>query len=267
MGIDLFTLIAQIINFLILVYLLKRFLYAPIVKSMDEREKGIASRMKQAEETQKKADQEAETYRQKKQELDKQMDDLIDKARDEAADLKKDLIKKGRMEVDNIKAKWQKAIEREKDSFLKDLRRRASEQIYRAIRKVLQDLAEEDMEQHIFEVFIKRLQNIDDERRQIIIDTVRKSDHGILVRSTFELPEGQRKTIDEVIREKFLPDVNIRYETTQDLICGIELRADGRKIAWNIDNYLQSLEENLFRLSEKPVEVSDEEQENKNQND
>ncbi len=49
MKIDWFTLIAQVINFLILVWLLRRFLYKPILKAVDEREKKIASQLKDAE--------------------------------------------------------------------------------------------------------------------------------------------------------------------------------------------------------------------------
>ena len=43
MLIDWFTVIAQMLNFLILVWLLKRFLYQPILDAIDAREKGIAS--------------------------------------------------------------------------------------------------------------------------------------------------------------------------------------------------------------------------------
>ena len=44
MQVDVFTLIAQIVNFLILVYLLKRFLYRPVLDAMDRREADIAQK-------------------------------------------------------------------------------------------------------------------------------------------------------------------------------------------------------------------------------
>ena len=49
MLIDWFTVAAQAVNFLILVWLLKRFLYKPILGAMDAREQRIASRLRQAE--------------------------------------------------------------------------------------------------------------------------------------------------------------------------------------------------------------------------
>ena len=49
MLINWFTVCAQAINFLILVWLLKRFLYKPILHAIDEREKGIAAQLADAE--------------------------------------------------------------------------------------------------------------------------------------------------------------------------------------------------------------------------
>ena len=49
MLINPFTVLAQLVNFLILVWLLKRFLYKPILHAIDEREKGIAAQLAQAE--------------------------------------------------------------------------------------------------------------------------------------------------------------------------------------------------------------------------
>ncbi len=49
MLIDWFTVVAQIVNFLILVWLLKRFLYKPILDALDAREKKIAKELADAD--------------------------------------------------------------------------------------------------------------------------------------------------------------------------------------------------------------------------
>jgi len=61
--IDYFTIFAQIINFLVLVLLLKHFLYGRIIKAMDEREKRIESQLQEAAKKKKEADEEADSYR------------------------------------------------------------------------------------------------------------------------------------------------------------------------------------------------------------
>ena len=45
MLIDWFTVLAQIVNFLILVALMKRFLYGPLIAAIDAREQSIAARL------------------------------------------------------------------------------------------------------------------------------------------------------------------------------------------------------------------------------
>ena len=49
MSIDWITVAAQVANFLVLVWLLKRFLYRPILDGIDAREAEIAGRMQVAE--------------------------------------------------------------------------------------------------------------------------------------------------------------------------------------------------------------------------
>ena len=77
MLIDWFTTVAQIINFLILIALLRYFLYRPIVSAMEKREKAVADRWHEAEQQRDQARAEAELQRKKNQELEEQPEQLI----------------------------------------------------------------------------------------------------------------------------------------------------------------------------------------------
>ena len=65
MLIDWFTVIAQVVNFLILVWLLKRFLYRPILNAIDAREKRIAAKIADADAKEAEAQKQREEYQQK----------------------------------------------------------------------------------------------------------------------------------------------------------------------------------------------------------
>jgi F-type H+-transporting ATPase subunit b len=69
-----------------------------------------------------------------------------------------------------------------------------------------------------------------------------------LIRSTFDQPADQKAAIQNAMNETFSADVRIRYETTPDGVCGIELTAGGQKIAWTITNYLDALDEKVGQL-------------------
>ena len=84
MLIDWFTVCAQAVNFLILIWLLKRFLYKPILHAIDERAKGIAAQLAEADaKTAESAEGERQLQR-KNEALDQQRRALREEATDEA---------------------------------------------------------------------------------------------------------------------------------------------------------------------------------------
>ena len=85
MPIDWFTVVAQAINFLILVWLLKRFLYRPILHAIDERKKGIANQLAEAEAKKAEAQKERDDFQHKNEEFDQERAALLKKVTDEAS--------------------------------------------------------------------------------------------------------------------------------------------------------------------------------------
>lgn len=83
MLINWFTVFAQIINFLILIWLLKRFLYGPIIKAMEERERKIASVMEQARKSEEDAKLHSVELAREKQALTDAREGLMAKAKEE----------------------------------------------------------------------------------------------------------------------------------------------------------------------------------------
>ena len=84
MLIDWFTVGAQALNFLILVWLMKRFLYKPILHAIDEREKRIAAELADADAKKAEAQKERDEFQHKNAEFDQQRAALLSKATDEA---------------------------------------------------------------------------------------------------------------------------------------------------------------------------------------
>ncbi|MGB4220397.1 MAG: hypothetical protein WBJ50_03870, partial [Smithellaceae bacterium] len=161
MHIDWFVFIAQIFNFLLLMYLLKRFLYGRILKAMDDREAKIAARFAEAEQLQAKATEEARLYERRNQELLEQKEQMLNEAVAAADARRRELMEKVRTEVEQVKIRWQEMIAREQDAFLHDLRNRAARQLFATVRKALADLADADLEERIIDEFIRRIRDLD----------------------------------------------------------------------------------------------------------
>jgi F-type H+-transporting ATPase subunit b len=243
--IDWFTVTAQVINFLVLVYLLKRFLYGPIIKAMDEREKRIALRLQEAQQEKADAEQEVALYQGKNRDLENRREALLSEIKEEAETRRKELMNEARNHVDAVRDKWYEAIEREKEAFLQDLRQRAGRQTCAIARQALKDLANIDLEHHIIHVFIERLRNLDKEELEAIKESFRKSGGRINLRSAFEIPREMAQEIAKVLQDHESDPVDLRLEISSEVICGIELKVHGRKIAWSLGDYLGALEEGL----------------------
>ncbi len=253
MLIDYFTTIAQIINFLVLVFLLRHFLYRPIIKSMDEREQKIASRLKEADENRKKARQEEENARKVMQELAAKHDGMVAKATEEAQAFRADLMKKARGEVDKSKADWYEALERQKEELLSDLRLQAGKDVYAVSRRAIRDLATDELEGQIINTFLKRLETMGESDKERLKEFYKKPGQKITVASTFEIPEEMRKKIQETLRRQVGTDMEIQYRTAPDMISGVELSANDMKIVWSIDSYLNDLEADLSRTLDRRI--------------
>ncbi|MBP8953836.1 MAG: F0F1 ATP synthase subunit B [Armatimonadetes bacterium] len=253
MQIDTFTLIAQIVNFLILVALLKRFLYGPIVRMMEERQARISARLDEARAKAEKADSAREAYEQKRRELDEQTRQIIDEAEEQAEERRAELLDRAREEADRASMRWRQAMERERSAFARELRRRAGLQVVGIARRALQEMADAELESRAVSLFAQQIRDLDDGTVVTLSERMGKSGSARLV-SAFELNDDDRETLAKLIAERFGDGVALSFETSPDLICGLELRTDGRKVVWSMDSYLTTLEEEILRLmDETPV--------------
>lgn len=250
MLIDWFTVGAQVLNFLVLVYLLKRFLYGPIIKAMDERERKIALSLEQAQEQRNAAEEERARYEEKNRQLDGQRADLLSAIKDDVEETRKTMMHGVRTEVDGVRANWYEALDREKDAFLRDLQHRVGEHAYALARRALQEMADMDVEIHIARVFEARLRNLKEDEAEKLGQAVSQSQGKAVLRTAFDLPQDAVQGILGFLESLKTGPVDLTLETTPDVVCGIELVIHGHKIAWSLAAYLESLETDFSRAFE-----------------
>lgn len=257
MNIDWLTLIAQIINFLILVFLLKHFLYDRVVKAMDEREERITSRFDEAEKEKNEAKKMRRDYEDKLGQIGDKRQEILSGAHEEAETRKKEMIREARYEVDKMKRSWQDALEKERDNLIKDIRRNTGQQIYAVARRALSDLSDQELEKQMLDVFIDRIEEMDNDefnRKLNISDGGKK---GITVTTNFDIHGNTQKRIREIISKKTRKSNKVEFETTDKMICGIEITTGGRSISWSIDRYLDDIENRFLEvLSLKDADVT-----------
>lgn len=245
MLINWFVVAAQIINFLILVFLLKRFLYGPIVKAMATREERIASQLAAAQQKREDAEQEEASLRQKMRNIEEQRQKMLAQAEEEAQAHKQKLFAQAREDVEHVRQKWVESVKWQKEAFLENLKQRLVQEIFVISRRVLQELGDLEVEQRMLEVFLDRLRQLVPAEQQALQDSLKEAGGELHVTTAFALtPETQEK-ITARVQDLFGQGLSLRFTTSAELLAGIEMLTSSRKIAWSMGNYLDTLEEDL----------------------
>jgi F-type H+-transporting ATPase subunit b len=248
MLIDWFTVAAQIVNFLILVWLLKRFLYRPILDAIDARERRIAKELADADAKKSVAQQERDEFQRKNDELDQQRSALLSAATEEAHTERQRLLGEARQAADDLLAQRQATLRNDARNLNQELSLCTQQEVFAIARKALSDLADANLEARIVETFIRRLCAMDAQALAAFGAALKTTDEPALLTSAFDLPDTQRAAIQNALNEIFAADIRLRFASAPEKISGIELSARGQKIAWSIADYLAGLESSVNEI-------------------
>lgn len=161
-GINPTSLVAQIINFGVLFFLLSKLLYKPVLRLLEERAEKISQGLKAAEESLREKEK-LET--QKKEEMKKtqrEMARILSQTKDEAKSMSESIILKAREEAKKEAVKEYEQLEqrlREEEKLLKD---RVSKMVVELTKKTLADTLNQDQatQKKIFSAQLKKLKKI-----------------------------------------------------------------------------------------------------------
>lgn len=254
MLIDPFTVLAQIVNFLILVALLKHFLYGPITQAMAQREQTIASRLNQAQQQETVAQQEATRLQQMQHDFAAHRDQRLTELRSQIEDQRLSLLTAAKAEVGQAKTLWYQSLEQEKAGVLRAFRQQSAYQLAQTVRQVLIDLADADLEQQVVNTFLTRLGQLPASEQQVLQTALAIADGiPVVVRSSWPLPEENRQAIAAAVQTAATHPITLHFETNADLGCGVELRTPDYKLDWNLAAYLDHLEHALALTLDTPA--------------
>jgi len=241
MLIDWYTVGAQGVNFVILVLLLRHFLYKPVLAAIDAREKHIAGELADAQGKQAAARQEHEKFEAKNQALDAQREGLLAQAATAATAERDRLVGAAQQQAAAIGTEQAAALRSNLASLSEEITRQAGEEVLAISRRALADLATASLEERLGEVFTRRVRELTGPAKDTLGAAIRGSPDPVLLRSAFALPAAERGAIEQALNETFATAVRVRYETDAGLVCGIELSANGQRVGWSVADYVKSL--------------------------
>jgi len=248
MLIDWFTVGAQVLNFVVLVWLMKRFLYQPVLDAIAAREKRIADQIADAAAKQALAATERKTFEDKNTAFDQQRAGLLGKAKADAQAEGQRLADEAQKAAAALAAQRQQLLATQAEHLQQAISGRAAHEVFAVARKTLADLANVALEERMVEVFMRRLRELPADAKDPLGAALKQRAEPARVRSHFKLPADQQAAIQDAVNVSFSADVPLRFETAADAVCGIELLAGGQKLAWSISEYLRDLEHEVAAL-------------------
>jgi F-type H+-transporting ATPase subunit b len=240
MLIDWFTVVAQGLNFLVLVWLLKRYLYKPVLAAIDAREKHIALAIADAESQKKAAEQERQVLATKKAAFDGEAAALRKQASIAADAERTKLLADARSEASSLREKQMAALRQDQIRLGGDIAHRAQQEVLAIARKALEALAGASLEERMVGVFLKTLRGLDAPAKKTLLAAFGAASDAV-VRSAFDLPDAQRALIQQAVDETFSISGTLRFEVSAELLCGLELWVGGQKLSWSMADYLDGL--------------------------
>jgi F-type H+-transporting ATPase subunit b len=248
MLIDWVTVAAQAVNFLLLVWLLHRFLFKPVLKVVNEREQKIRKQIEDAQLQQTQARKEREALSQEKEELLQRKEALLSQAQEDAKKERESLIKQVRFEADTLRRSFQEKIHNEQKTVFFDLRKQFEGTVFHIARKVLEDITQERFQESVVRAFIHKLDEMASDQKNIILEDIRMFPGVLYVRSAFTLSPENKDHIEKALRAHFGEGISLSFEVNPDLICGVEFATSGHKVSWNIAEYIFKIQDNVCRL-------------------
>ncbi|MFU8788822.1 MAG: hypothetical protein ACNA7G_07315 [Methylobacter sp.] len=242
MAIDWFTVGAQIINFLILVWLLKKFLYRPITEAMHSREQGLLERLQQAQIDRSEAEQLKNQHQSSLQQLHNDADKIRSDARQQAEAERLLQLQNLDSEMQQKKNQFVEELQRQQQAAGAAIKQLIAEKTVQLTGKILEDLADQRLEQQIVRQFLQHLDTLPD-GQQTLLQQALSQNGAAIISSAFLLDDA----LGQALRERLAQDGadNVVFEQDPHLVCGITLEASGRSWEWTLERYLAELESEL----------------------
>ena len=248
MLIDWFTVVAQMINFLLLLWLLNRFLYRPIISAMDKREKLLAENWEAASTAKTEAEAARQLFVEKGKTIELHKQALLKTAQEEAEQEKQQLLALARSQVEKQQTEWERSLEKEQRQMQERLQEEIQQEVFALAEQFLLAFADAHLEEEMLAAFLRRWRQKTADGTFSLAKLQEKAPAVVIVRSAFALSEPSRRQLEAAFLEAGLQEPQVSFESCEKLGCGLEVIVNEQKLSWSLDGYLTSLRQEATKL-------------------
>lgn len=242
MEIDWWTFVAQIINLIILLFLLRKFLYIPVLKAVETRQKMIADALKKADDARQKAQKITAECEQRLAQIEVQKQQILVEANAKAEEFAQKLMQEAKEQYQVAVIGWQNKVLGEQKAFEAAMQNLIAEYFARFADSALTQMADVHLNDLIVVKFMEKLQA---EKEQLKKMFAGKKQLTIVLAQP--LSNEILQQIKQFLQENAGVDATVKFvvQQNQELICGIAITAGGQQISWHLADYMQQFQQRL----------------------
>ncbi|MDR3289950.1 MAG: hypothetical protein LBT02_01555 [Rickettsiales bacterium] len=231
---DLYTIIAQIINFLIFLFLLNKFLFKPVLGALEKRRADIKKQIEDNEEKNKEAERLEGEYYDKLKEINIERDKILHDAKEDIKKYKEEEILKMQNEANLQQEKLDKLMKEKKESFLKNFEQDFGKLFLEYGNAILKAMANANLQEQIVNVFVDKINKMD----EIEFKKINNEDTLEIISSD---AIENHKTIEDALKNKGFTHKKLMYRIDESLILGFEIKANGYVLSWGAREIIKKM--------------------------
>jgi F-type H+-transporting ATPase subunit b len=239
MELDWSTFLLEVANFLILVWILKHFLYRPVKAAIEARRERVEAALAQAEATREEAEQARAGYEAQRRALDAEQAEARAGLERALAAEREQRLSALHEELDRERDKARALAERERAEAERRCQETALGLAGRFAARLLGELAGADLEGRLVDLAIAQLGNLDEAQREALAAAVARDPAAVQVKSAYPLGADRRRALEGALAAAAGRDVECAFGDAPELMAGLEIDAGALVLGANLRDELR----------------------------
>lgn len=246
MGINWVVFFAQIVNLFVLVWLLKKFLYRPIINAVEKRQAQIISKVNKAKEEYALAEAEHKKLKKKIDTFDKTKKKRFDEVAEEIEAYKKAQIAIIKKEASQERQKRQNELNRQTEMLHTQIRDLLADNFIALSHKMMGELSGETPFEQSVTLFQKNIAILSKTDIKKIKESYKKQKI-ISITSSDTLSEKMKENLGLFLSKTFSWEMPIKmiFEVDKSLVLGLEMTVGDIAIQWHLKTFLDEYQTKL----------------------
>lgn len=238
LGIDLGTLLLQVANFLIMAFILTRFLFRPLKEMLDRRAKEATRTMDEAEEARREAETLRQEYEEKHENIDAQFAALKNEARIVIDQTRQQMLKEAHAEIEVMRVRAEDDIEQQRAEALRLHRVKIGELVATLIERMMNDILTPEIHGAYLDAFVEQLRAV-----QLNGHIAKDSEEAVSAELITAAPlvDEDRTRIAATLEMGVSYPVDLTCRTDPGLIAGAMIRLGDTLIDGSLQGQIQQL--------------------------